>query len=144
MTILFSACLLGINCKYNGGNNFRQEIYEIFTKEGGIPICPEQLGGLSTPRPPASFCCGDGESVLYEKAVIKQIETGADVTEFFIKGAKESVKLIKDLPIEMAYLKEGSPSCGVKRVYFGEEKRSGIGVTSAKLKQLNIRLIPVE
>ena len=144
MKNLFSACLLGVNCKYNGENNFRKDIYDIFIQEGGIPVCPEQLGGLPTPRLPASFYGGDGDLVLQNQAKIKQIETGKDVTEYFVKGAEETEKIIKDLSIEKVFFKEGSPSCGVNRVWFGKEKGKGSGVTSAKLKQLKIKLIPIE
>ena len=144
MKNIFSACLLGINCKYNGENNFRKDIYRIYITEGGIPVCPEQLGGLPTPREPASFNGGDGKKVLSGNAKILGLETGRDLTENFIKGAEEVIKIIKEQEIKCAYLKEGSPSCGVNFVYYGKERADGTGVTTAKLKEFNINIIPME
>lgn len=108
MNILVSACLLGVNCKYNQGNNFNERVAGLKEKYHLIPICPEIMGGLSTPRIPAEVC---GEKVL--------MKDGADVTSQFEKGAKEAWKLAKVFRCRYAILKEKSPSCGNGRIYDG-------------------------
>lgn len=83
--ILVSACLLGINCKYNGKNNLNSNILKL---DGNlVPVCPEQLGGLSTPRPPCEIIEGDGHDVLQGNAKVVT-ENGVDVSSYFIAGAK--------------------------------------------------------
>ena len=106
--ILVSACLLGKNCKYNGGNNFCPAVIEFLKDKEYKEICPECMGGLSTPRAPSEI--KDGK--VFSK-------TGTDVTKEFIKGAEESLKLAKEYGVSMAILKQGSPSCGYGRIYDG-------------------------
>ena len=106
--ILVSACLCGINCKYNGGNNYNKKIFELVKDGKAIPICPEQLGGLSTPRNPSEIKEG---KVLTNK--------GQDVTDNFIKGANEVLELAKKIGIKKAILKSKSPSCGKGKIYSG-------------------------
>lgn len=110
--ILVSACLVGINCKYNGGNNFNQEIFDLVKNGEAIPICAEQLGGLSTPRLPAEIKIINGKKHVINK-------NNVDVTEDFERGAREVVNLAKKLNIKKAILKSKSPSCGVDKVYSG-------------------------
>ncbi len=119
--ILVSACLLGINCRYDG-KRIRRIPNKIrrLRKSGLIPVCPEQLGGLPTPRPKNySF----GKRVRNEK--------GEDVTKNFIKGAKEVVKIAKMFKVKVAYLKSNSPSCGKD------------GITKIRLEKAGVKIILV-
>lgn len=138
---LVSACLLGIDCKYNSKNNLNEKA----TKLGSnvLPFCPEQLGGLSTPRPPAEIIGGDGKSVLLGNAKVIT-DTGTDVTANFIKGAEMSAKLADLTKAKLAVLKAHSPSCGVNCIYdgtFSRSKHKGDGVTAALLKQKGVHVI---
>lgn len=110
--ILVSACLVGLNCKYNGGNNYNEEIFNLVKEGKAIPVCPEQLGGLKTPRYPAEIKIIDGK-----KRVINN--KNIDVTENFEKGAEEVLKLVKSLNITKAILQPRSPSCGKDKIYSG-------------------------
>lgn len=140
--ILVSACLLGVNCKYNGKNNLKDEIIEYFKNKDIIPVCPEQLGGLSTPRLSAEIKGGDGHDVLEGTARIVN-SRGEDVTGQFIKGAYETLKLAETLGATKAILKAGSPSCGVGKIYNGKFDGTlveGSGVTAALLKSKGIEV----
>jgi len=139
--ILVSACLLGIDCKYNGGNNLCKKALELGSNI--VPFCPEQLGGLSTPRSPVEIVGGDGKDVLLGKAAALT-KTGKDVTAYFIKGAEMSAKLTDLTKAKTAVLKANSPSCGVNCIYdgtFSRTKREGDGVTAALLRQKGLRVI---
>lgn len=110
--ILVSSCLLGINCKYNGKNNYSEKLEKILKDEQVLPLCAEQLGGLTTPRSPAEI-----KLINSEKHVINK--NGEDVTENFIRGANEVLKMVKKFNIKKAILKDKSPSCGKGLVYSG-------------------------
>lgn len=128
MNILISACLLGVNCKYNGNNNNVPGIIEQMKNVILIPVCPEQLGGLTTPRLPAEII---GETSVVNKE-------GFDVTQQFEVGARETLKLAKMYNYEYAILKERSPSCGSNQIYDGSfqgKVKQGEGVTASLLKQ---------
>jgi len=140
--ILISACLLGVNCKYDGENNFKEELINHFNYENIVPVCPEQLGGFSTPRLPAEINGGDGVDVLKGQARVIRVD-GVDVTCEFIKGANETLKILKSLGITKAILKSRSPSCGVGKMYdgsFSGTLTNGSGVTSALLKENGIEV----
>ena len=94
--ILVSACLAGINCKYSGDNNYNQKIFELVKKGEAIPICPEQLGGLKTPRNPAEIKVIDGEKHVFD-------DQNNDVTDNFKRGAKEVLEFAKRLNIKKSY-----------------------------------------
>ena len=114
MRIIVSACLLGMNTKYNGGNNRNNKVVTFLLKNNHffIPLCAEQLGGLPTPRLPAEIEEGyTSKDVLDGKAKIVNQE-GVDVTKQFIKGAKEVLKICKRFNITHAILQDRSPSCG--------------------------------
>lgn len=133
MNILVSACLLGIDCKYNGKNNAISGLEELVSKHTLIPICPEQLGGLSTPRKPAEI---SGEKVINKDQV--------DVTKEYEKGAEEALKLAKLYKCKYAILKERSPSCGSGKVYDGTFSKTlvaGDGITTKLLKENGITVI---
>jgi uncharacterized protein YbbK (DUF523 family) len=97
-----------------------------------IPICPEQLGGLPTPRPPSTIVNGDGEEVLRGRARVIN-DRGEDVTGAFLKGARESLALAKLTGAQKAFLKGKSPSCGLRTPYCETATGYGIGVTAALL-----------
>lgn len=141
-----SACLLGVNCKYNGMNNLNSDVIKLLSEERLIPVCPEQLGGCPTPRPPVEIICGDGRDVLDGKGRVIS-KNGEDVTQNFIRGANEVLKLAKTLGIKKAILKERSPSCGICSIFdgtFSGKTRSGSGVTAQLLKSNGITVISEE
>lgn len=130
---LCSACLLGINCRYDGKIIPNDEVIRLAKKEILIPICPEQLGGLSTPREPAEQ---KGEKVI--------TISGVDVTRNFIKGAEQVLTLAQLYGIKEAILKQESPSCGCGRIYngtFSNRLIQGDGVTTILLKKNKIKVI---
>ena len=135
MIYLVSACLVGINCKYDGGNNERAEIVELVKQGNTIPICPEQLGGLKTPRPPAEIENGGGCDVLEGISPIIVSSTGENVTEQFIKGAYETLKIALLVNPDTIFLKQKSPSCGCGKIYNNHILIEGDGVTTALLKK---------
>jgi uncharacterized protein YbbK (DUF523 family) len=133
---LCSACLLGVKCRYNGKDARNKKVMGLLKKEILIPVCPEQLGGLPTPREPAEIRGG--------RVITK---SGIDVTENFKRGAKEVLKIAKLFGISEAILKQGSPSCGCGRIYngtFSGKTIKGDGVTTALLKKNGIRVITEE
>ena len=137
--ILISACLLGENCKYNGGNNADaipvdaldklDQIYELVT------VCPECMGGLTTPREPAEIC---------SKGRVLTKFSGRDVTAEFILGAQICADIARENGCKIAILKERSPSCGSGEIYDGSFTGrivSGDGLTAAALKKLGVRVV---
>jgi uncharacterized protein YbbK (DUF523 family) len=144
--ILVSACLLGENCKYNGEHNYHAQLVKLIDKEEIIPVCPERLGGLSIPRPPAEIKAGTGREVLAEEAKVVTCE-GEDVTEEFILGAKKALEIAEKNNCALAVLKARSPSCGSKEIYdgtFSGEIKEGIGVAAYLLTTAGIEVINEE
>jgi len=144
--ILVSACLAGICCKYNGGNNGIPLIKELVKQGKAIPLCPEQLGGLPTPRLPAEIKGGSARDVLQGKASVVR-KDGADVTENFIRGAREVLKFCQEMGIRRAILKSKSPSCGKGLVYDGTftgKLIEGNGVTAQLLIDDGIEVMTEE
>ena len=126
MKILVSACLLGVPCRYDGQSKAYALIDELCRRHEVVPICPEQLGGLPTPRVPAER---QGERVITKE--------GGDVTMQYRRGAAEAVHLARKLGCTVAVLKERSPSCGSGAVYdgtFSGTLTDGDGVTVELLK----------
>ncbi|MCD4657075.1 MAG: DUF523 domain-containing protein [Planctomycetes bacterium] len=142
--ILVSECLLGVNCRYDGKNSHREELIEKLKDCAIIPICPEQLGGLTTPRPPAQINEGTGNEVLRKKAKVLRIDDGIDVTEQYLKGAEASLYLARLFGAKEAYLKEKSPACGVHFIKRDDEKVEGSGVCAALLRAKGVILHSVE
>ena len=141
--ILVSACLLGINCKYNGDNNKNEKVAEYLKDKQFIMVCPEQLGGLSTPRDPSEIIRLDGNAVIEGKTSVINNKR-LDVTKKFKQGAMETLKIADLYWCKKAILKEGSPSCGSSLIYDGTftgKKVSGVGVTTALLRQNGIEVI---
>lgn len=120
--IIVSACLLGVSCRYDGNSKPNEKIINLKEKYNLIPICPEIMGGLPTPRMPAEIKDGRVKT-----------ENGIDVTEEYKKGADEAIKLAKLFGCKKAILKENSPSCGCGKIYNGEFTRTlkdGNGITA--------------
>ncbi len=123
--IIVSACLVGLRCRYDGSSCSFSGAVDLVRQGLAIPVCPEQLGGLSTPRPPCEIVNG---RVL--------TELGGDMTDFFLRGVEEALSIVDMLPVKMALLKEKSPSCGVASVYdgsFSGSLREGQGLFAAAL-----------
>ena len=146
-----SACLLEIKCRYDGKYKPNKKVVRLLEKEILIPVCPEQLGGLKTPRLGSGILGGDGKGVLSGKArVINRKQE--DWTGNYFKGAKEVLKIAKRFKIKEAILKQGSPSCGCGEVFqwkvvngkWSNRRRKGDGVTTALLKKNGIRVITEE
>ena len=139
---IISACLCGVNCKYNSNNNYNEYCNMLFINGEAILVCPEQLGGLPTPRVPSEILGTSEKVVIGEGKVITK--EGVDVSANFIKGAREVVEIAKKLKVDKAILKEGSPSCGVNFIYdgtFSGNKIQGMGITAFMLKELSIDVI---
>ena len=136
---IISGCLLGHNCKYNGGNNRNEDVIRFCEEHEYLVVCPERAGNLPTPRPPAEKV---GNRILNSE--------GKDVTEKFLKGAEISFKIcmqmaaIKNEPIEGAILKANSPSCGFGKIYdgtFSGTPVDGNGVFASMLCAQGIEII---
>ena len=141
--ILVSACLLGINCKYNGDNNKNDKVEEYLNDKQFIVVCPEQLGGMSTPREPSEIIKFDGNAVIEGKTSVINNKR-LDVTKKFKQGAQEALKIANLYDCKKAILKEGSPSCGSNCINDGTftgKKIPGVGVTAALLKKNGIEVI---
>lgn len=132
---LISACLLGVDCKYDGGNNRLpdEKLTRLKTEHELIPVCPEAYGGLTTPRAPSERLDGGVVS-----------NTGRNVTAEFQRGAEAALRLAQLFEAETAILKENSPSCGCGTVYDGTFSGTlvpGDGVTAELLKAHGITVI---
>ena len=141
--ILVSACLCGVNSKYNGGNNENNKVLEFLKEKDFLLVCPEQLGGLTTPRTQCEIANGSGEQVLTGKAKVLNVN-GLDCTNEFIKGAQETLKIALKFHSDTAILKSNSPSCGYGRIYDGSflgKLADGNGVTSELLMQNGIKIL---
>ncbi len=131
--ILVSTCLLGVNCKYSGGNNYNEKVLDFIKDYEVIPVCPEIMGGLSTPRPPSERI---GDKVLNNQNI--------DVTNEYTKGANETLKLAQLFNVKKALLKAKSPSCGKGKIYDGTFTGTlieGNGVTVELLESNGIEVI---
>ena len=138
--ILVSACLAGLNCKYNGKNNYNEKIFNLIKEGKAIPICPEQLGGLTTPRKPSEIKYIDGKRYVFNI-------DGIDVTKEYEKGAKEVLELCKKLNINKVILKDRSPACGKEKIYDGTFTGTlvdGNGILTDLLIKNNIEVISLE
>lgn len=145
--ILISSCLVGLYSRHDGETNRVEKLID-FVKQGkAIFICPEQAGGLATPRVPAEIELGKtAKEVLDGKAKVIG-KDGSDVTAEFVKGAKEALSLCKNYEIKIAILKEKSPSCGSNKTYDGSftgNKIIGHGITAELLMQNGIQVFSEE
>ena len=131
MKILISACLLGACCRYDGASKAHPLAAALAECHTLVPVCPEQLGGLPTPRPPA------------ERRGNRVVTQSGDVTEQYRRGAEETLKLCELLGCEAAVLKERSPSCGFGKIYdgsFSGRLIDGNGVAAALLAANGIEI----
>lgn len=142
--ILVSACLLGEAVRYDGGHHrLKESPWMRWQQEGRlVPLCPEVSGGLAVPRVAAEVTQGDSHAVLNKQGAVRT-SAGMDVTAHFRKGAAAALALCRRYHIQMAILKEGSPSCGVELLHDGRFlgiKTAGSGVTSQCLRNHGIAL----
>ena len=132
MKLLISACLLGCRCRYDGASKTHPLVDQLAAHHTLVPVCPEQLGGLATPRPPAE-----------RRGALVVTREGGDVTEQYRRGAEEALKLCRALGCQAAVLKERSPSCGSGEIYDGYFNRTripGDGITAEALKAYGIKI----
>ncbi|MCY3551646.1 MAG: DUF523 domain-containing protein [Candidatus Poribacteria bacterium] len=140
MKTIVSACLLGVRCRYDGGDSQNETAMKQKETSELIPVCPEESGGLPTPRPPAEIVGGDGEDVLNGKAKVMTVD-GRDVTDAYLKGAHHALQVAQAHGATQVILKARSPSCGCGDIYdgtFSGTLTSGDGVTTALLKRHGI------
>jgi uncharacterized protein YbbK (DUF523 family) len=145
LPVLVSACLLGRECRYDGSQN-RDRALQRELEAGGmraVPFCPEEHGGLGTPRPPA-WIEREGAAAVLDGRDRVVTEAGADVTAQFVKGAEGAVAACRTHGIRLAFLKERSPSCGSCNTHVGRSLTSGPGVTTELLRRNGIEVRPVE
>ena len=130
---MVSACLLGENCKYSGGNNRNEKVLAFIKGHEVIPVCPEVMGGLPTPRLPAEIVCGE---------VIRG--DGVSVDREYRLGAQKTLEIAKEKNIDLAILQPRSPSCGAREIYdgtFSGKRIPGQGVTAALLIENGFKVI---
>jgi len=138
--ILISACLAGFNVRYNGTNSLDEKIQKLVLENKAVTVCPELMGGFSTPREPAEIVGGNGQDVLDGNATVVE-SSGRDVTDLYLKGAYATLQKALEVGAIHVILKEYSPSCGSAQIYNGEfngTKLAGEGVTTALLRRNNI------
>lgn len=136
MKIMVSACLLGENCKYNGGNNYNQKLQECLEGHEVISVCPEVLGGLPTPRVPSEIVGG-----------VVMSRDGRCVDREFHLGAELALKKAVEEDVELVVLQSRSPSCGAVQIYdgtFSGRKKDGQGVFAKLLLEKEIAFMDVE
>lgn len=135
--IVVSACLCGVNCKYSGGNNRNEKVIEFLKDKEYRMICPEEMGGLPTPRIPS-------EIVSFEDGTFKVMtKTGDDVTLEFVKGGELSLEFTKEIKADIAILKARSPSCGKGIIYDGNftgNLKEGNGITAGLFIENGIKV----
>ncbi|MGE5558117.1 MAG: DUF523 domain-containing protein [Bacillota bacterium] len=140
---LVSACLLGEYCRYNGLPRENAGVRQFLAGKRYMGVCPETLGGLTVPRPPAEITGGGGDDVLQGKATVIRPD-GTEVTEFFIRGAQAVLDLARRTGAVRAVLKADSPSCGNARIYDGTFSKNlipGRGVTAALLARHGVEVL---
>jgi uncharacterized protein YbbK (DUF523 family) len=144
--ILVSACLAGRACRFDGSSNEEDEVRRLVDEGRAVLTCPEEEGGLGTPRPPAEIVGGDGHDVLAGRARVLTRD-GRDVTEAYLRGARAALERARRAGAEVAVLKSRSPSCGKDGIYDGSFTRTrtiGDGVTAALLSLNGIEVLSEE
>lgn len=133
MKILVSACLLGENCKYSGGNNLDPTIAKLIEGHEVIPVCPEVFGGLPVPRVPCE--------IIQDKVIGKD---GQDYTQNYRLGAQKAIEIAKKEKVELAIVKKRSPSCSASMIYDGTFRSvliPGEGIFVRELRKLGILIM---
>lgn len=141
--ILVSSCLAGMKVRYNGTDCLEESLKRLLDSGKAVAVCPELLGGFSTPREPAEIIGGTGEDVLDGKAKVID-RSGNDVTGMYVKGAHVTLETARKLGAVTVVLKQNSPSCGSTMIYNGEfagVKIPGEGVTTALLRKNGIEVL---
>lgn len=142
--ILVSACLVGVECTYEGGCETRPDLLGALAGCAILPVCPEVEGGLGVPRPRAEVEGGDGTAVLDGGAAVRTA-AGTDVTGAYLRGAHAALDLARAADVRVAVLKSRSPSCGSRGIDDGTHTRTlrpeGVGVTAALLARNGIRVV---
>lgn len=136
MKVVVSACLLGENCKYNGGNNYSDAVAEFVKGREVIPVCPERLAGLGVPREPIEIVDG-----------VVRHKDGTSVDEALRKAVAEILAQLDGQDIECVILKSRSPTCGGKHVYdgtFSGKLVDGMGVLAAALREKGYKVVDSE
>ena len=136
MKVMVSACLLGQNCKYNGGNNYNEAVVNFCREHEVVPVCPEVAGGLSVPRRPCEITDG-----------VVMNDRGENVDEAFHRGAELCLRKAVEEKIDLAVLQPRSPSCGVDRVYdgsFSGKLIDGSGIFAALLREHGFRAVDAD
>ena len=136
MKIMVSACLLGKNCRYDGGNNRNEELLEMLAGQEVIPVCPEVAGGLPVPRVPAEISGG--------RVVNRE---GQDVDEAFRRGAEKVMEIAEKEQPDLIILQSRSPSCGVNEIYdgsFSGKKIPGHGIFAGMALDADYKVIDAE
>ena len=133
---LVSACLLGVNCRYDGDNNYNKRLFEYFEESLLYPVCPEVMGGLSIPRKPCEIVQVEDDLKVYDI-------NGNDKTNQFVQGAQKTLKIAELLNTKKAIFMERSPSCGVHNIYdgnFNNKLITGQGITTRLLEKNGIKV----
>ena len=136
MMIAVSACLIGENCKYNGGSNYSEKVAAFLKGHEIIAVCPEVMGGLSTPREPAEIVGG-----------VVRTRGGVCVDDAFRKGAAAALALLQEKQADLVILQPRSPSCGVRQIYdgtFSGRTIDGAGVFASLLRENGFRVVDAE
>lgn len=136
MKVLVSACLLGENCKYNGGNNKSEKLSAFLKDKTVVAVCPEVLGGLPTPRTPSEIVNG----TVFTR-------DGENVHAAFCAGAQKALQIAENEQVELAILQSRSPSCGAKQIYdgtFSGRKIEGQGIFAKCLSDAGIPVVDIE
>lgn len=133
---MVSACLLGENCKYNGGNNMSEKVLNYVKEHEVISVCPEVMGGLPTPRVPAEIVNG-----------IVTTKDGRNVDKEFRIGANLALEIARKNQVDLVILQSRSPSCGPKQIYdgsFSGKRKDGQGVFAKLLIENGFQVVDVE
>ena len=141
--VLVSACLAGCECRFDGRSNPASKVAQLVAEGRAILVCPEEDGGLPTPRPPAEIVGGDGHDVLAGRARVVTNE-GRDVTAEYVAGAERALAAALQAGATRAILKSRSPSCGKGSIYdgsFTRSTRAGDGVAAAILGSHGIEVV---
>lgn len=134
--IIVSACLLGENCKYNGGNNYHASLIDYLKEHEVFPVCPEMMGGLPTPRLPGEI----SNNKVFDRS-------GHCVDDEYRLGASKVLKLAQDIQADLCILQSRSPSCGVNQIYdgsFSGKKIAGMGVCASLLHENGFKVMDIE
>jgi uncharacterized protein YbbK (DUF523 family) len=146
VTILVSACLLGISCRYDATHVHNPKVERWLKDHSIVPVCPEQLGGLATPRSPAEIEGAGGTAVLDGEARV-YTRNRREVTCEYVSGAQAALRIARLVGARKALLKARSPSCGCRQIYDGTHSgvlKQGQGVTAALLQRNNVEVFTEE